>query len=182
MIRTDYCYNSNSIQFSGIPTIIVATHADEFEKKSPQMLKTVANTLRFLAHKNGCSLIYAGIYQVKNNEEFDRNFRAVMNYVMFSIQGGIKIEIDPMKPLRIVAGKDSFKSIGDNNFESYQKMFAFSEQDNLQKKQQQDSVKAIEEYQEPSIDMLRAQKDEELMRYRQKKEQEEKRLEKKKPL
>jgi Na+/phosphate symporter len=143
----------------------------------------MAHTLRLLAHRNGCSLIYSGIYEPKKNEELDRNFRAIMNYVTFSIQGGLKSETDPMKPLRIVAGRDNLKAIGDVSDEGVSKNFVLSfgeaKVNDQQALLESALLRGFDEYVESSIDVLAKQKEEELDRFRKKKEQEEKEKEQK---
>ncbi|KAL0482017.1 dynein light intermediate chain [Acrasis kona] len=161
------------ITFSGVPTVIIATHSDSFSSRPPLHLKTMATSLRYLAHKNGCTLLYSGKYPDNKNEEHDRNFRAIFNYVMYSGEKFVppKPEIDGLKPIRVVAGKDSFKMIGDLKEESitteFLKVLGQDKTDDTKAKFEAAIMKGFDDYQEQSIEMLRVQKDEELIRYRE---------------
>jgi hypothetical protein len=123
------------------------------------------------------------MYDTQKTEELDRNFRAMLNYVMFSIQGGLKSETDPLKPIRVVAGKDSTKAIGEVSNESLEKTFVqtFGEDkaDDQQGQLEAALMQGFEDNVEQNIDVIRKQKDEELDRFRKKREQEEKEKEQK---
>lgn len=51
-------YYRNMVQLLTIPTIVVATHYDQFLKLELEKQKWTAKALRFLCHSRGASLVY----------------------------------------------------------------------------------------------------------------------------
>jgi GTPase SAR1 family protein len=206
------------IYFIGIPIVICATHYESFQMNSPNELATMNQCLRFLSHKFAASLIYMSSLPLDNNnknnnsdfsenvrvnETFDKSFRSLMNYYIFgSMERQLKC-IDKMKPVRILAGRDSLEEIGkvivntksldvsvrekfkeyiESNMTSFQvtdvnqiemwyslfvEHFGYENVEEKAKEQKQHIYDLIaEEYKEPAIDSIRAQKDEELLHYR----------------
>uniref|UniRef100_A0A7S1KMQ4 Cytoplasmic dynein 2 light intermediate chain 1 n=1 Tax=Percolomonas cosmopolitus TaxID=63605 RepID=A0A7S1KMQ4_9EUKA len=106
---------------AGIPLIIVANKYDKFQQMySPQHLKVMAQTLRYLAHMHAATLIQMDL---SNDAQHDnaqlqqhKAFRQIMNNIMFA--GPLTNDLraphtdTTLGPVRVLAGTDSLKSIG----------------------------------------------------------------------
>ncbi|KAG2385517.1 hypothetical protein C9374_003332 [Naegleria lovaniensis] len=106
----------DKLKLHGFQTIFVGTYFDQATQKyNPLQLKQLNQTMRFLCHTFGTSPMFMGIYaDSKANENNDSSFRNFINY--FVLGGKLSTTDfnlkDPVKPLKVIAGKDSFKNIG----------------------------------------------------------------------
>ena len=98
---------------TGINVIIVANKWDLFQKKDPQFLRVMSSCLRFLAHYNGASLLYCA---KDSPDKLVDSFRKLLNTHLFSDAPVREKKMDPMKPILVPAGSDTYKSIGEPPF------------------------------------------------------------------
>lgn len=159
-----------------IPLVIVGSKYDLFQDFDSEKRKIVCKCLRFIAHVNGASLQF---FSVKLDTLVTR-LRALLSSHLFGTQSSKTLQTEYIKPLSIPAGLDSLDSIGNvpladkdigrvnarkpsdlwkHCFTSY---FPQTTTDNTAV----DDPAKDSMFAEPAIDTLRAQKDEELERYR----------------
>ncbi|RMZ93451.1 cytoplasmic dynein 2 light intermediate chain 1-like [Brachionus plicatilis] len=91
-----------------LPTAIVASKYDIFEKYEPEKQKIISKTLRFVAHYFGASLIFSS----NRNETSAIRLKSMMNN--FLLDGSItrQAKIETSKPIFVTFGADTFESIG----------------------------------------------------------------------
>eukprot|EP00794_Sanderia_malayensis_P008191 gene8191-9069_t len=143
----------------------------------PEKKKMLCKTLRFLAHKNGATLQFSS----NKIDNLSSKTRFIMGNLAFHTNVGKSLSTDHNKPLMINVGQDKFDEIGAPQIsserlgrikggtpydlwkEAYAEVFppAKNEDLNLGADPTTDS-----RFAEPIVDAMRAQKDEELARYR----------------
>lgn len=160
-----------------IPLFIVGSKYDLFQELDSEKRKVICKTLRFVAHTNGASLHFFSTHV----ESLMTRAKLLMTNHLFSTTPSKTLQTEYSKPLMIPAGLDDLASIGNvplsdkdigrvnarkpvelwkHCFTSY---FPQTATDNPAKVD--DPAKDVK-YAEPTIDNLRAQKDDELERYR----------------
>lgn len=93
-----------------LPVVIVCSKFDIFAKQyEPIKKKQLCLALRYIAHSNGCDLVFSS---VKEKVPFQL-FKAILNKHIFDPNIVIKIERDPNQALNMYAGQDSFLHIGE---------------------------------------------------------------------
>lgn len=107
----------DQVHFIGIPIIIVATKYDQFQEMfSPQHVKIMSQTLRYLAHIHGSSIIQMDLKNESSNPYQHKAFRQIMNNIMFSGPLGNEAKQSKTDSTRgaicVFSGNDSLKSIG----------------------------------------------------------------------
>jgi dynein light intermediate chain 2 len=165
------------LRVSGIPTLIVANKLDKFKGDLPK-LKLLARTLRYLAHLYGSSLIFTST----ENERETAKFLALFSNMIFGLPLEAKhIQLDPEKGgVLVPAGSDSFRDIGepsigrprgfqscgDSSLDSWKGPLdeAFEPISIMKHDEKADDI--MKGFEEPSIDAMRKQKDDELEQYR----------------
>ncbi|EGD77689.1 hypothetical protein PTSG_08780 [Salpingoeca rosetta] len=91
-----------------VPLLIVGTKYDVFQNFDSERRKTIARTLRFLAHFHGGSLIFTS-----QEESLMVRCRAQLANFAFKIPFNVRsAHFDHNKPLLIPVGADSLESIG----------------------------------------------------------------------
>eukprot|EP01006_Ploeotia_vitrea_P008940 TRINITY_DN21160_c0_g1_i1.p2 TRINITY_DN21160_c0_g1~~TRINITY_DN21160_c0_g1_i1.p2 ORF type:complete len:357 (+),score=33.28 TRINITY_DN21160_c0_g1_i1:52-1122(+) len=101
--------DTEKVTIIGIPMLVVCTKYDVFRKEASEFAKTMARTLRFMAHMYAACLIY-----LNNKDERDTaKFRALLNNLVFGapITGNLQ-QVDHSNPIFVVTGKDTLKDIG----------------------------------------------------------------------
>lgn len=160
-----------------LPLVIVGSKYDLFQDFDSEKRKVICKTLRFVAHTNGATLQFFSL----KIEQLSSKLKALMTNHLFGTTPSKALQLEYNKPLMIPVGSDSLSDIGNvplsdkdvgrvnarkpidlwkHCFTSY---FPQTAIDNpaLVEDPSKDS-----KYAEPAIDTLRAQKDEELERYR----------------
>ena len=73
-------------QMTGVSIVLCATHYDQFENEDAELRKVMGRTLRFIAHTQGCHLVYTGCGP--NHGAMERqtvaNFRAIVQHLIFT--------------------------------------------------------------------------------------------------
>ena len=178
-----------------LPLVIVGGKYDEFQDLDPEKKKTVCRAVRFFAHYHGATLQF---YSARD-AGLVKKARDLLSHHAFSAEPGKGVSQDYNKPLIIPAWSDSFEAIsgsamsgdGRQNLELWKHQFTthfpqsvsrrlvccYIYHDNpvlLQVTERtalpEDPCKDLN-FREPLIDELKAQKDEELDRYRREVEQ-----------
>ncbi|CAF0738032.1 unnamed protein product [Brachionus calyciflorus] len=91
-----------------IPTAIVATKYDIFEKYEPEKQKIITKTLRFVAHFFGACLMFSS----NRNETSSARLKNVMNNFLLDGTLTKQIKTETNKPIFITFGADTFENIG----------------------------------------------------------------------
>ncbi|KAL4237941.1 Cytoplasmic dynein 2 light intermediate chain 1 [Mactra antiquata] len=160
-----------------VPLFIVGSKYDLFQEFDSEKRKVICKTLRFIAHINGASLHF---FSTKHEQLVNR-VRSVISSHLFGTAASKTLQTEYNKPLMVPAGLDSLASIGNvplsdkdvgrvnakkpidlwkHCFTSY---FPQTATDNPAKV---DDPAKDPKYAESAVDTVRAQKDEELERYR----------------
>lgn len=160
-----------------IPLIIVGGKADIFQDFDSEKRKIICKTLRFVAHVNGAALQFFSTKQ----EQLVTRMRGLISHHLFSTQAGKTLQTDHNKPLIVAPGHDSLQQIGtpplsDQDIGRIHAKtplelwkFAYNgyfPQENITNPAMVEDPAKDPQYKEPAIDSIRAQKDEELERYR----------------
>ena len=73
-------------QMTGVSIVLCATHYDQFENEDAELRKVMGRTLRYIAHTQGCHLVYTGCGP--NHGAMERqtvaNFRAIVQHLIFT--------------------------------------------------------------------------------------------------
>ncbi|XP_068532800.1 cytoplasmic dynein 2 light intermediate chain 1 isoform X1 [Anas acuta] len=159
-----------------IPLVIIGSKYDIFHEFDSEMRKTVSKTLRFISHYYGASLVFTS-----KSEALQLKARVLINHLAFGYERSKSVSVDHNKPLFIPAGMDSLSQIGppptsdsdigkmraNTPLELWKKVFekTFPPKSfyDLQatKDPGQDS-----QYAEHEVDVMRAQKKQELEQYK----------------
>ncbi|KAJ3015887.1 UNVERIFIED_CONTAM: Cytoplasmic dynein 2 light intermediate chain 1 [Siphonaria sp. JEL0065] len=172
---------NQSMYICPIPIVIVGSKYDLFRDLEPEKRKLFCKTLRFLAHTNGATLIFANL----KDESSCAKVRRVLNHHAFRSNPLQELSQDYNKPLIITPGQDAFSQIGlppseagqhkdavgKQSFANYDKWRTDFDRYFLPKKDASSKIEKIDfsKYVEPRVDAMRAQKelrDEELERMR----------------
>lgn len=159
-----------------IPLIIVGSKHDLFMSLETEKRKMICNALRFAAHVNGASLLYVS----EKDETLLTRLRAILSYLAFKTTAPSRVvTIDPARPLVVPVGTDSLSQIGPPPLPP-------GDVSSLSAKRPQEMWQAVlhaafppdatrqdavdpatnPKYAEAAIDAMRAQKDEELEKYK----------------
>eukprot|EP00742_Colponemidia_sp_Colp-10_P002643 GILJ01002826.1.p1 GENE.GILJ01002826.1~~GILJ01002826.1.p1 ORF type:complete len:415 (-),score=58.49 GILJ01002826.1:190-1434(-) len=173
----------SSLTLFPIPLVVVATKFDLFADTEAETRKWMARTLRYVCHSNGASLLYSS----NRDKTLLTNFRTLLNHYVFQTAALKQDQKDHAKAIAIVASADTFEAIGPppasgrgpanagaNNLEAWVTPFNrhFGAVD--ERGEEIDPfVEEIAKHPEPLVDSMRAQKDEELERYRRESERRE---------
>lgn len=94
-----------------VELVIFATKCDTlFADVDPEKRKSLCRILRFYAHANGASLVFSSVKE----KSAMNNVRTLLRNLLFGVtaKGGISEQLDPSKPLCVLAGKDNLQAIG----------------------------------------------------------------------
>lgn len=88
-----------------VPTVLVCTKYDEYANQYENMRKKIiCLALRYIAHLNGASLVFASVREKTPSQLYKAMLTA---QVLEGSQIG-KTEINPNNPLNVAAGQDKF--------------------------------------------------------------------------
>lgn len=95
-----------------VPLVIFGTKWDVFASSdaTPEKRKSMCRALRYFAHANGGSLVFTSL----KDKTSMNNMRNVLRLLLFGVQPskGVAEQLEPTKPICVLAGKDSMQSIG----------------------------------------------------------------------
>lgn len=94
-----------------VPLVIFATKCDLLlSDVDPEKRKGLCRILRYFAHTQGASLVFSS---TKDKSSMS-NIRTLLRQLLFGVvaKGGVPEQLDPSKPLCIMAGKDTLQAIG----------------------------------------------------------------------
>eukprot|EP00041_Stephanoeca_diplocostata_P016493 m.325271 g.325271 ORF g.325271 m.325271 type:complete len:301 (+) comp20381_c0_seq7:980-1882(+) len=168
-----------------VPVCIVGLKYDEFRNLEPEEGKTIARTLRFIAHVNGADLHFTS----DKDEGLRSRSKALFHTLAFSGGSGRskRVTLDHHQPLEVPVGSDSLAQIGvpslhggddtrinaRNPVELWRVAFeqVFPPRDPTESDDNNPPNPTTDRaYVEASVDDMREQKDEELARYRRQSE------------
>ncbi|KAI8785086.1 cytoplasmic dynein 2 light intermediate chain 1 [Biomphalaria glabrata] len=160
-----------------IPLAIVGSKYDIFQDFDSDKRKTICKTLRFLAHIHGASLQFFSTKQ----EQLVSRMKGVLSFYLFDTTVSKTIQVDHNKPIFVSAGQDALQQIGTpplndgdvgkvqarNPMELWKMAYtSHFPQTYVNNPSTVDDPAKDPQFAEPAIDTLRAQKQEELERYR----------------
>lgn len=153
-----------------VPLVIIGGKYDIFQNFEPEQRKVVCRTLRYFAHVHGATIQFFSLKM----ENLVTRCRVLLSHLVFGTTLSNYISQDYNKPLMVPVGTDSFQQIGvlpgmETTIPSpaawmnaYKAVFPqTSRRSELPVDPGRDP-----NFKEPLIDNLRAQKDEELERYK----------------
>lgn len=91
-----------------IPIVIVGTKYDLFQDFEPEQRKVICKTLRFVAHMNGASILFAS----DKDEGMLSRCKRMFNALAFNGASSRSVVLDYDKPLIVPAGTDTLSQIG----------------------------------------------------------------------
>ncbi|KFR09126.1 Cytoplasmic dynein 2 light intermediate chain 1, partial [Opisthocomus hoazin] len=157
-----------------VPLVIIGSKYDIFHEFDSEMRKIISKTLRFVSHYYGASLVVC-IFT------FLRRIEKMNNVLAFGCDKSKSVSVDHSKPLFIPAGLDSLSQIGpppasDSDFgkmrantplELWKKVFekTFPPKSFCDLQDTKDPAQDLR-YAEYEVDVMRAQKNQELEQYR----------------
>eukprot|EP00741_Cyanophora_paradoxa_P011177 tig00020554_g10797.t1 len=167
----------NAVWPIGVPVVVLANKFDLFAKVDSSKAKTLATAIRFMCHLYGATVLFTSIQQ----EAQVKAFLVLMNHHVFKTSASKTVVVDPMKPLYVPVGSDTFQAIGvsrppvspvelaswrDENTKLWlgEMANAFKPADRQEQRGNFDPSNA--KYREPTVDELRAVKDKQLQLYR----------------
>lgn len=161
----------NAMKPFPLPLLITGGYYDGFQNMDSEKKKIVCRALRYFAHFHGASLQFYSA----TDSGLVKKARDVLSHHAFGSEAGKGVSQDYNKPLIVPAWSDSFASIsgqsgdsgGEKNLEMWKHQFTthFPQSITEATALPEDPAKDPN-FREPLIDQLRAQKDEDLERYR----------------
>ncbi|KAL5486978.1 hypothetical protein EMCRGX_G019526 [Ephydatia muelleri] len=163
-----------------VPLLIVGTKYDIFQDFDSEKKKMVCKTLRFVSHINGASLQF---YSSKSDALVNK-VRQLLSHLAHGAAASHTMSMDYTKPLTVPAGSDALGQIGVPSLSSgelgkinarvplelwKQAYGGFFPQVSVKSDKFEDPCKDPK-YVEPAVDSMRAQKEEDLERYRKERE------------
>ncbi|KAM6956218.1 cytoplasmic dynein 2 light intermediate chain 1 [Aplochiton taeniatus] len=161
-----------------VPLLIIGSKYDIFQEFESEKRKVISKTLRFIAHYYAASLIFTS----SKSENLMTKTKTFFSHLAFGVERGKSVTCDAGKPLFIPVGMDSFSQIGSppatdvdvgslhakNPLDLWKKVFetVFPPESSRRERQDLKDPAKDPQYQEPQIDAMRAQKDQELDQYK----------------
>lgn len=155
--------------------LIVGTKYDKFQALETDKRRLVCNALRYLAHVNGASLAFVS----DKDETLLARLRGILSYIAFKTSApGRVVAIDPARPLLVPVGSDNLAQIGTppassasdagQSAKRITEMWgsALAVAFPADAARQEADPGAREQFAEAAVDAMRAQKSEELEKYR----------------
>ncbi|XP_009866846.1 PREDICTED: cytoplasmic dynein 2 light intermediate chain 1, partial [Apaloderma vittatum] len=159
-----------------IPMVIVGSKYDIFHEFDSEMRKIISKTLRFVSHYYGASLVFTS-----KSEALLLKARVLINHLAFGYDKSKSVSVDHNKPLFIPAGLDSLSQIGpppasesdigkmraNTPLELWKKVFEkiFPPKSICDLQDTKDPAQDLQ-YVEYEVDVMRAQKKQELEQYK----------------
>ncbi|XP_071962117.1 cytoplasmic dynein 2 light intermediate chain 1-like isoform X2 [Antedon mediterranea] len=160
-----------------IPFGILGTKYDLFQNFDSEKRKVISRTLRFVAHNYGGTLLFSS----SKNESILMRVRSLMSHFVFGTNLNKAYCVDHNKPISAPCGTDSMNQIGGppitdgsigqiqarSPLDLWKQAFtSYFPQEATGSASISDDPAKDPQYAEPEVDSMRAQKDEELARYR----------------
>ncbi|KFO87756.1 Cytoplasmic dynein 2 light intermediate chain 1, partial [Buceros rhinoceros silvestris] len=159
-----------------IPLVIIGSKYDIFHEFDSEMRKIISMTLRFVSHYYGASLVFTS-----KSEALLLRARVLINHLAFGYDKSKLLSVDHSKPLFIPAGRDSLSQIGpppasssdigkvcaNTPLELWKKVFekTFPPKSICDLQDAKDPAQDSQ-YAEYEVDVMRAQKNQELEQYK----------------
>ncbi|XP_074945146.1 cytoplasmic dynein 2 light intermediate chain 1 isoform X3 [Phalacrocorax aristotelis] len=159
-----------------IPLVIIGSKYDIFHDFDSEMRKIISKTLRFASHYYGASLVFTS-----KSEALLLKARVLINHLAFGCDKSRSVSVDHSKPLFIPAGLDSLSQIGpppasdsdigkmraNTPLELWKKVFekTFPPKSFCDLQDTKDPAQDLQ-YVEYEVDVMRAQKNQELEQYK----------------
>jgi len=159
-----------------IPSIIVGSKYDKFKNMESESRKFMCKILRYMAHVNGSSLIFYN----PNDESMSQKCKQILFHYIYRSAAPANMT-DHNKPILIMAGTDSLKSIGlpPNCNATNPQRLSVSDWTNVyetffkKEETKKPNFKVdLSKFPETIIDNLKIEKDQEYIKYCQKNEKE----------
>lgn len=103
--------DASAVRLFPVPLVIFGTKWDAMaEAVDPDKRKLLCRALRHFAHVNGASLIMTS---TKDKTSLNA-YKGILRQLLFGVtaKGGLPQQLDPSKPLCVLAGKDGLQAIG----------------------------------------------------------------------
>ncbi|KAM6406581.1 cytoplasmic dynein 2 light intermediate chain 1 [Pluvialis apricaria] len=159
-----------------VPLVIIGSKYDIFHEFDSEMRKIISKTLRFVSHYYGASLVFTS-----KSEALLLKARVLINHLAFGYDKSKSVSVDHSKPLFIPAGLDSLSQIGpppasdsdigkmraNTPLELWKKVFekTFPPKSFCDLQDTKDPAQDLQ-YAEYEVDVMRAQKNQELEQYK----------------
>ncbi|XP_002732906.1 cytoplasmic dynein 2 light intermediate chain 1-like [Saccoglossus kowalevskii] len=162
-----------------VPLVIIGCKYDVFQDFDSEKRKVICRTLRFVAHSHGATLQFCSL----KTESLVTRTRQLISHFVFNTASSKAMAVDPNKPVIVPAGMDSLQQIGPppvaegdigkltarNPLELWKQAYTAFFPQQISSSVAEDPAKDPQ-YSESAVDNMRAQKDEELERYRRQSE------------
>ncbi|XP_033102779.1 cytoplasmic dynein 2 light intermediate chain 1-like isoform X2 [Anneissia japonica] len=159
------------IEPSLVPLVIIGTKYDLYQNLDSEKRKVISRTLRFVAHNYGGALLFCS----SKNEPMMTRTRSLVSHLVFGTTLNKAYIVDHNKPIAAAFGTDSMQQIGSppiadgaigqvqarSPMELWKQAFTsyFPQQTTGSDSTSEDPAKD-QQYAEPEVDNMRAQKDE----------------------
>nr|XP_025979064.1 cytoplasmic dynein 2 light intermediate chain 1 [Dromaius novaehollandiae] len=159
-----------------LPLVIIGSKYDIFHEFDSEMRKIISKTLRFVSHYYGASLVFTS-----KSEALLQKARVLINNLAFGFDKSKSVSVDHSRPLFIPAGLDSLNQIGpppasdsdigklraNTPLELWKKVFekTFPPTSSCDLQYTKDPAQDLQ-YAEYEVDVMRAQKKQELDQYK----------------
>lgn len=150
-----------------VKTILAVTKWDQFSHVDAELKKIMGRSLRHLAHTNGAGVVYTST--ASEDATLMSRFKAVLNNAVFGAPPPKGAVSDHNKPLFVMSGADSLEKIGKPPSSTWASSFSSvfgAPPGGVEAATQLPPVDEEGRYHEATVDSMRAQKNEELERYR----------------
>ncbi|KAL5257454.1 hypothetical protein ACHWQZ_G012407 [Mnemiopsis leidyi] len=161
--------DKDNLDIIPVPITIIGTKYDEFQNFDPEKKKIISKTLRYVAHHHGAHLCYFS----SKMEALVMKTRGLLGHLVFKTQLSKTITTDHSKPIYVLAGMDAISQIGSppaivgsrSPLDQWKQLFLSTFPQEAEAMLPEDPTKDSK-YNESIIDSVRAQKDEELERFK----------------
>mmetsp|Transcript_17374 Transcript_17374/g.40525 ORF Transcript_17374/g.40525 Transcript_17374/m.40525 type:complete len:376 (+) Transcript_17374:61-1188(+) len=160
-----------------VQLVIFGTKCDALiSDVDPEKRKGLCRALRYFAHMNGASLVFTSV----KDKTAMNNMRNFLRQALFGVKAtgkaALNDQLDPSKPLCVLAGKDSLQNIGAPTssrgtgpagwVDFVASLFPPNQAEKSVKKEGDRITEELAKYAEPSVDGMVEQRTEELHQYR----------------
>eukprot|EP00116_Pleurobrachia_bachei_P005124 sb/3465386/ len=161
--------DKDSLDIIPVPITIIGSKYDVFQNFDSEKKKIISRTLRYVAHHHGAHLCYFS----SKIETLVMRARGLLGHLVFKTQLNKTTSTDHNKPIYMLAGMDAVSQIGSpppapgsrSLLEQWKQLFLSSFPQESEAAMPDDPTKD-KKYNEPIVDSVRLQKDEELERFR----------------
>jgi len=102
--------DKESVNAFPCPIVIFGTKCDVLAEVDPEKKRSLCHALRYFAHVNGASLVFSSVKE----KDGMVGTRAILRKLIFGVDAKSSHvdQLDPAKPIAVLAGKDSLEAIG----------------------------------------------------------------------